>query len=164
MDEMDGWMDGMGVSKVSLNVLHTFWVSITCSICTYIYIVKNFHQHYFGFQILMSCWGWGMGEHHFQNYTMFVSFQIFGSKLVIYFLIEFIRFFENLKNVFCHYKFQKIGTKLVTLFFEVIHFFDPKERDKRARSAWCDVNFKKMEFSRATRFREVPDANPNFKN
>ena len=95
---------------------------------------------------------------------MFVSFQIFGSKLVIYFLIEFIRFFENLKNVFCHYKFQKIGTKLVTLFFEVIHFFDPKERDKRARSAWCDVNFKKMEFSRATRFREVPDANPNFKN
>ena len=27
---------------------------------------------------------WGVGEHNFQNYNMYVSFQIFGPKLVIF--------------------------------------------------------------------------------
>ena len=58
-----GWMgwDGMGwdgVSKVSFNFLYTLCVYRSC-IYVLIYILKNCHQYSYGFQNLMSSWGWG---------------------------------------------------------------------------------------------------------
>ena len=47
---MDGW-DGMdGVSKVSFNVLHTFWKYRTC-IYLFIWTLKNYHNILMGFII-----------------------------------------------------------------------------------------------------------------
>ena len=59
---VDGWdgLDGRSW-KVSFKFLHTLW-----EYRTYIYIYisthirnKNCHQHSYGFQNLMSSWGWG---------------------------------------------------------------------------------------------------------
>ena len=57
---VDG-MDGMGwdgVSKVSFNFLYTLCV---CRSCLYapIYVIKTCHQRTYGFQNLISSWGWG---------------------------------------------------------------------------------------------------------
>ena len=58
-----GWMglvDGMdGVTKVSFNFLYTLWVY---RLGTYllIYVLKNCHQHTYGFKNLMSSWGVGI--------------------------------------------------------------------------------------------------------
>ena len=43
-------------TKVSFNFLHNFW---EFRACIYKYILKNCHQHSYGFQNLMSSWGWG---------------------------------------------------------------------------------------------------------
>ena len=51
----------------------------------------------------------GVGVHHFQNYPMYVSFQIFGSKSRLFFfsfLMKFSHFFQNLKNVIYHLKLK----------------------------------------------------------
>ena len=55
-----GW-DGMGwdgVSKVSFNFLYTLCVCRSC-LCPHIYVLKTCHQHPYGFQNLVSSWGWG---------------------------------------------------------------------------------------------------------
>ena len=52
-----GWMDGWdGISKVSFKFLYPLWVYRTC-IYLLIYILKNCHQHSYGFQNFMSSWG-----------------------------------------------------------------------------------------------------------
>ena len=63
-------------SKLSFNFLHTFWAFITC-IYILKYILKNCHQHSYGFQILMSSWGWGS---KFSNLQQVGDFSILGSK------------------------------------------------------------------------------------
>ena len=60
LDGMDGW-NGMGwdgLSKVSFKYLYTLWAYRTCIyllIC--IYILKNCHQHSYGFQNFLLSWG-----------------------------------------------------------------------------------------------------------
>ena len=106
----------------------------------------------------------GVGEHHFWNYTMYVSFQIFGSKLVTFFVFNWISvFIENLKNVFCHWKLKKFWFQTCHSFFVYwIHPFFLFERVRRVgakRPIRCQ--FKNLGFSRvkrATIGREAPHA------
>ena len=44
-----------GISKVSFNFLYTLWVYRTC-IYLLIYILKNCHQHSYGFENLFRSW------------------------------------------------------------------------------------------------------------
>ena len=50
-------MDGMGQNIKSVVLL--FFPFGVYRTCIYLYILKNFHQHSYGFQNLMSSWGWG---------------------------------------------------------------------------------------------------------
>ena len=87
------------------NFLYTLYMYRTF-IYVRLYILKNYNQYSYGFCFLMSIWG----GHHFRNYNMCVSFEIFGSKLVIFdfddLLVfwKFIRLFENFENLFCRAK------------------------------------------------------------
>ena len=70
-----GRTDGRS-TKVSFNFLHTLWAFRTC-IYILKYILKNCHQHSYGFQNFMSSWGWGS---KFSNLKQVGDFSIFGSK------------------------------------------------------------------------------------
>ena len=61
----------------------------------------------------------GVGDPYFRNYHMYVSFQIFGSKIVIffYFLIKFIRFIAIFKNVICNVELKKVLFQTCHLLF-----------------------------------------------
>ena len=90
-----------GVSKLSFKFLHTLYVyRINVYICTFIDVTNILMCFKFLCQF-------GVGEQHFWNYPMYVSFQICGSKIVIFDFDDrmvywkIIRFFENLKNLFC---------------------------------------------------------------
>ena len=94
-----GWMNG--VSKVSFNVLHTFWVNKTCVyilIYIYVYIFKNCRQHSNGFQNFMSSWGWVAPFSKLPYLSEFSNMRFKSCLLSFLFLFEFIFFFENLKN------------------------------------------------------------------
>ena len=71
MDWWDGWMGWDGVSKVSFNFLYTLWVD-RLGIYLLLYIIKFCHQHFYGFEILMSSWGVGL---FFQIYNFHMIFQ-----------------------------------------------------------------------------------------
>ena len=61
---------------MSFTVLHTLWAFRT-GIYILKYILKKIHQHSYGFQNLMSSWGWGSNLSNIQAVS---DFSIFGSK------------------------------------------------------------------------------------
>ena len=58
----DGWggMEKTEYQKCPPMLFCTLWVYRTCILYTLFYILKNCHQHSYGFQNLMSGWGWGI--------------------------------------------------------------------------------------------------------
>ena len=77
-----GWMDGMGLNVISVfNFLRILWVY------TWVYY-KRYIPTYTCNKKLSPAFLWisnfdvklGVVEYHFQNYPMYVSFQIFGYK------------------------------------------------------------------------------------
>ena len=102
-----------GVSKVSFNDLHTLWVYRT-SIYLLIYTLKNCHEHSYGFQNLMSSWGWG---NTIFEITLRSGFSNIWFQTCHFFGFYFSRFFfDNPKNIFAMENLKKFGCKLVTLF------------------------------------------------
>ena len=55
--ELYGWDGWDGISKVSFNFVHTLWVYRTFMCILIIYVLKNCHQHSYGFQNFMTSWG-----------------------------------------------------------------------------------------------------------
>ena len=77
-----------------------------------IQIRKNCHQHTYKFQ---------SGEHHFRDYPIYVSFQIFSSKSCLFFL-RIQQCFEN-SSIFSKISNFQIYSRQVTfLFLGLIHF------------------------------------------
>ena len=60
-----GWVEGLDrILNGSFNYLYTLWVYRTC-IRLLIYMFKNYHQHCYGFEILMTSWGfWVLFSKH----------------------------------------------------------------------------------------------------
>ena len=109
MDGCDGWREIKSVLQFS-----SYFVRIySMYICTYIDCkkLKPTFRWVSKFDVQL-----GVGEHHFQNYPMCESFQIFSSKLVffLFVLIGFIRVFVNLKNLFCCEKVRKLAPTVFT--------------------------------------------------
>ena len=116
----------------------------------------------------------GVGEHHFRNYPMYVSFQIFGSKFVI-FLSCIYQYFENhpffskiSTTFFLSFKIENIRYRTRYNYMLLIKDFSKDFSNPRARSARPTMRTK---FSKLGVFvkimaransakwgREVPDA------
>ena len=76
-------MDGLGWNiKSELQISLNFMSIKKIYIPNYIYILKNCHQHSYGFQNFMTSWGsWSK----ISKLKQVRDFFIFGSKLVIFF-------------------------------------------------------------------------------
>ena len=118
----DGWMGWDGISKVSFNFLHIqiCW-QLGCALTKYMF--KVCHQLSYGFEILLSSWGWGNTIFEITIFTWL--FKYLGPNLSFFFLFfcAFFHFDEKFKNLFYHAKLKKVGVTFFFVFIEIIRFF-----------------------------------------
>ena len=124
-----GWMDGMdgmdgwdGISKVSFNFLYIqiCW-QLRCGLSKYMF--KVCHQLSYGFEILVSSWGWGSTIFEITIFTWL--FKYLGPNLSFFFLFfcAFFHFDEKFKNLFYHAKLKKVGVTFFFVFYRTNPFF-----------------------------------------
>ena len=142
--------------------------SIFFTLCRYIdnvymylyrYIIQNFHHHSYGFQNLCQVEGGGIPFLQLPYAREFWNIWLQKFVVFLFFVIELIRFFENLNNVFSLMQnWKKFCSKLVTFFIELISFFDSKECEERAWSVRSNASLKNLGFSHAKRTMRGRDA------
>ena len=127
-----GYKSSLLVSKVSFNYVYTFTVHRYC-IHKPIHIIKFFTNILMGFKIWCQVSKFdvklGVAEHYFWNYNIHVTFQIFGSKLVIFFpiigsVLKNHPFFLKITGTFLSCKIEKSLVPNLSPFF-VFYWIHP---------------------------------------
>ena len=78
---------------------------------------KNCHQHSYGFQNLMSSWGWGNTIFKITLCTWFFKYLVPKVIFFLFFPLYSSVFSRILKTFFAVHNLKKFGSKLVTFFF-----------------------------------------------
>ena len=102
--------------KSNFNFLHTFCEFRTC-MYTLKYILKNCHHHSYGFQNLMSSWGWGTQFSKLQYVREFWNIRFQKSSFFFFVFLPIHHFFWKSQKRFFQCRIEKKSVLKLWNFF-----------------------------------------------